>query len=117
MPYIGIQLTTKVSAALRMLRLEHGPEAFPMLLNSIAIGNVALMGIPCQPFNATGCSIKELARLDLVIPCSQTNGAEGYYPMQDVYDEGEYEAVSSPFKAGVAEFVVNEAKQLLNSLN
>jgi len=37
--------------------------------------------------------------------------------MQDVYDEGEYEAGSSPFKAGVAEFVVNEAKQLLNSLN
>ena len=117
MPYIGVQLTTKVSAALRMLRLGHGPEAFPMLLSAIAIGNVVLMGIPGQPFNATCRSIKELARWDLVIPCSQTNGAEGYYPMQDVYDEGGYEAGSSPFKADVAEFVVNEAKQLLNSLN
>ena len=116
LPYTGMQLTSKVSAALRMLRLEHGPEVFDMRLSAITLGGVALLGIPGQPFNATGRSIKELEGWDLVIPCSQTNGAEGYYPTQDAYDEGGYEAGSSPFKAGVAEFIVNEAKQLLDSL-
>ena len=41
LPYTGMQLTTKVSAALRMLRLEHGPEAFDMRLSAIALGGVA----------------------------------------------------------------------------
>jgi hypothetical protein len=116
LPYTGMQLTTKVSAALRMLRLENGPESFDMRMSAITLGNVALVGIPGQPFNATGIQIKDLPGWDLVIPCSQTNGAEGYYPTQDAYDEGGYEAGSSPFKAGVAEFIVNEAKQLLDSL-
>ena len=116
LPYIGMQLTTKVSSALRMLRLENGPETFDMRMSAITLGNVALIGIPGQPFNATGIQIKGLPGWDLVIPCSQTNGAEGYYPTQDAYDEGGYEAGSSPFKAGVAEFIVNEAKQLLDSL-
>lgn len=116
LPYTGMQLTTKVSAALRMLRLEHGPESFGMRLSGIALGNVALVGIPGQPFNATGCQIKELEGWDLIVPCSQTNGAEGYYPTQDAYDEGGYEAGSSPFKAGVAEFIVQEVKSLLDTL-
>ena len=116
LPYTGMVLTTKVSAALRMLRLEHGPEAFSMRLSAIALGPVALAGIPGQPFNATGIQIKDLPGWDLIIPCSQTNGAEGYYPTQDAYDEGGYEAGSSPFKAGVAEFIVSETKQLLDSL-
>ena len=116
LPYTGMQLTTKVAASLRMLRLEHGPDTFDMRLSGIALGNVALVGIPGQPFNATGCQIKELKGWDLIVPCSQTNGAEGYYPTQDAYDEGGYEAGSSPFKAGVAEFIVREVKTLLESL-
>ena len=29
------------------------------------------------------------------LPCCLTNGAEGYYPMKEAYDEGGYEARSS----------------------
>ena len=109
-------LTTKVSAALRMLRLEHGPESFDMRLSGIALGNVALVGIPGQPFNATGCQIKELEGWDLIVPCSQTNGAEGYYPTQDAYDEGGYEARSSSFKAGTAERIIEEGLKILSDI-
>ena len=41
---------------------------------------------------------------------------EGYFPMQDSYDEGGYEARSSNFKAGVGEYIIKEAKKLLSSL-
>jgi hypothetical protein len=40
------------------------------------------------------------------IVCCCANGYEGYYPMQEAYDEGGYEARSSSFKPGVAEKLI-----------
>ena len=53
---------------------------------------------------------------DLVLPCCLTNGCEGYFPMQDAYDEGGYEARSSHYKAGTAERLIAEGVKLLDSL-
>ena len=36
--------------------------------------------------------------------------------MQEAYDEGGYESQSSFFKAGVAEFLIEEGAKLLNDL-
>jgi hypothetical protein len=36
--------------------------------------------------------------------------------MKDSYDEGGYESRSSRFKAGVAEFIIEEGKKLLKEL-
>jgi len=36
--------------------------------------------------------------------------------MMSAYDEGGYEALSSRFKAGVAEKIIEESKNLLNEL-
>ena len=44
-PYQGMMLTTVVAEALRMLKLEHGPESFEIPLGAIAIGKVAMVGI------------------------------------------------------------------------
>ena len=52
----------------------------------------------------------------LILPCCLTNGNQGYFPMQDAYDEGGYEAKSSNFKAGVAELIIREGNMLLNTL-
>ena len=51
-----------------------------------------------------------------MLPTCCTNGYEGYFPMQDAYDEGGYEARSSNFRAGVAEQLITEGKALLDSL-
>jgi hypothetical protein len=40
----------------------------------------------------------------------------GYFPMQSAYDEGGYEARSSSFKAGVAERIIEGAKELLKEI-
>ena len=53
---------------------------------------------------------------ELILPCCCTNGYEGYFPMQEAYDEGGYEARSSRFKAGVAEQIITEGKQLLKEI-
>ena len=115
-PFEGMELTTVVAEAARMLKLEHGPESFGMTLSAVAIGNVALAGVPGEPFNGIGLGLKKAEGWDLVLPCCLTNGSEGYFPMQDSYDEGGYEARSSRFKAGTAEIIIKEGVALLNSL-
>ena len=108
-------LTTVVAEAGRMVRLENGPDFFPMIFSAIAIGNIALLGVPGEPFNGIGKGIKAVEGWDLVLPCCLTNGSEGYFPMEDAYAEGGYEARSSNFKAGVAEKIIAEAKEILQN--
>ena len=115
-PYTGMMLTTVVAEAGRMVRLENGPDTFRMPLTGVAIGNVALIGIPGEPFTGIGRGLKEAEGWDLVLPCCLTNGDAGYFPMMDAYDEGGYEARSSSFKAGVAELIIEEGKKLMNEL-
>ncbi len=116
LPYKGMLLTTFVAEALRMIRLENGPEFKPMKISAVSIGNIALIGIPGEPFTGIGIGLKEATGWDMVMPCCLTNGSEGYFPMQDSYDEGGYEARSSNFKAGVAELLIKEGKELLDSM-
>lgn len=115
-PFEGMALTTVVAEAARMVALEHGPDSFSMTLTGAAIGNIALVGIPGEPFNGIGLGLKEAANWDLVLPCCLTNGSEGYFPMADAYREGGYEAQSSRFKEGTAELIIQEGLAMLESL-
>ena len=116
LPYEGMMLTTVVAEAARMVRLENAPDTFDMVLSAVKIGPVAFIGIPGEPFSEIGKQIKATEGFEMIIPSCNTNGKEGYFPMQDSYDEGGYEARSSNFKAGVGEYIIKEAKELLNSL-
>ena len=116
LPYSGMMLTTVVADAARKVRLEHGPDAFEMPLSAIAIGPVALFGIPGEPFTGVGRALKEVEGWDLVLPTCNTNAKEGYFPMLECYEEGGYEAGSSNFKAGVAELIIEAGLELLQTL-
>ena len=116
LPYSGMMLTTVVARAARMVRLENGPESFRMPLSAIAIGPVAMFGIPGEPFTGVGRALKEAEGFQLVLPTCNTNAKEGYFPMLECYEEGGYEAGSSNFKAGVAELIIDAGLKLLESL-
>ena len=116
LPFEGMMLTTVVAEAGRMVKLKDGPDSFPMELSGLSVGPVALIGLPGEPFTGIGRALKEAEGWDVVLPCCLTNGSEGYFPMQDAYDEGGYESRSSFFKAGVAEFIIEEGKNLLQDL-
>ena len=115
-PFQAMELTTVVAEAGRMVQLEHGPESFPLLLSGLAIGKIAMIGIPGEPFTGIGRGLKLAKGWELVLPCCQTNDRVGYFPMQEAYDEGGYEARSSIFAAGVAERIIEEGTALLDSL-
>ncbi len=116
LPYTGMMLTTVVARAGRMVNLENGPEYFDMPLSGIALGNLAFVGIPGEPFTGIGRGLKETEGWDLVIPSCLVNGSFGYFPMMECYTEGGYEAGSSKFKAGVAEQIIAEGQALLAEL-
>jgi hypothetical protein len=111
-----MMLTTVVAEAGRKVRLENGPDFFEMPLSALCLNNIALIGIPGEPFMGIGKALKETVGWDLVLPSCLTNGDGGYFPMMDAYVEGGYEAGSSPFKAGVAELIIDEGKKLLNEM-
>ena len=115
-PFEAMELTTVVAEAARMVSLEHGPEFFDFELICLRIGEIALVGIPGEPFTDIGVEIKKCPGWGIILPCAVTNGCEGYFPTKSAYDEGGYEARSSPFKAGVAEIIIDESIKLLNSI-
>jgi len=115
-PYTGMQLTTVVAEALRMVHLAEGPDYFDMFLSGIGIGPVALVGFPGEPFAGISFGLQEAEGWGTVLAVCNANGKEGYFPMQDAYDEGGYEARSSAFKAGVAELMIREGTALLETL-
>lgn len=108
--------TTILSEASRMLRLEHGPATRTLTVSAIRVGPAVFVGIPGEPFNGIGLGLKENSPFEFTLPCCLVNGAEGYYPMQECYDEGGYEARSSNFKAGVAERLIETGTELMNRL-
>ena len=116
LPYEGMMLTTVVAEAERMLKLADGPEYFNMELSGLAVGPVAFVGIPGEPFTGIGRALKKAPGWTLVLPTCLTGGDDGYFPMREAYDEGGYEARSSPFRAGVAERIIDEGLSLLDEL-
>ena len=115
-PFKAMELTTVVAEAVRMCRMENGPDHYELCMSGIKLGPVALVGIPGEPFTEIGVKIKEIGGFDLIMLCALTNGYNGYFPNRGAFDEGGYEARSSNFKAGVGELMIKECKKLLTEL-
>ena len=109
-------LTTVVAEAERMLELEHGPDDFALRVSEVSVGDIALVGIPGEPFSDIGRDLKEAPGWPLVLPCCCTNGYEGYFPPMNAYENGSYETRSSIFRSGVAEAISGAGLELLETM-
>ena len=115
-PYTAMELTTVVAEALRMCRLENAPDFFELELIGLRLGDIALVGLPGEPFTDIGVAIKRLGGYDMILPIAQMNGDEGYFPSRQAFDEGGYEARSSHYVAGIDSLIVDGAKSVLAEL-
>lgn len=115
-PFTGMQLTTIVADSFRKCRMEDGPEEFMLSLVGVRIGEMALIGIPGEPFTEIGVRIKEAEGWRMIMPCALANGSSGYFPVRSAYEEGGYEACTSSFRAGVDDRIVECAEALLYEL-
>jgi len=112
-PFKGMELTTVVAEAGRMLRLENGPDVFSMPLSSVSIGDaVRFVGIPGEPFTEIGRRIKDESPAATTFVSCITNGYYGYFPTANAYQEGGYESRASIFGPTVADALVCAAKRV-----
>ena len=79
-PYTAMELTTVVAEAVRMCKLENGPDFFELPLTGLKIGPIGFCGIPGEPFTDIGRELKKTEGYRCILPMALTNGSEGYYP-------------------------------------
>lgn len=115
-PFEAMELTTVVAESARMCKLANGPEYFEMGLTGIKLGDIAMVGIPGEPFTEISMEIKKTEGWELVLVCELVNGHNGYFPVKSAYDEGGYEARSSKFRAGVGEIIIDGSKEMLKEM-
>jgi len=117
LPWKGMELTTEVARALRILELKDGPDFFSLPLGGFAVGqSVAFCGFPGEPFTDIGRDVKKQSPFKLTLVSCLVNGSDGYYPVPASFKEGGYEAASSRFGESVGPDLVAGQLRLLKVL-
>jgi len=116
LPYEKMELTTVVAEANRICVLKDGPESFSFTLTCMSLGDVALAGLPGEPFVEIGLDIEKASPFAETIVCCLTNGGDSYFPASSAYDEGGYEARTSQLRKGGDKIIVDGMKKVLTEL-
>ena len=111
-PFSGMELTTVIAEACRIVNLENGPEGYTFKLFSIRLGDLLFIGIPGELFTEVGRRAEEASDAKATLILCLTNGGDCYFPTSSAYDEGGYEARSSVLKKGVDNIVIDTLKKL-----
>ena len=88
---------TELAYASRIVRLRTAPVFHPVPLTVMQVGEVAFVGFGGEAFTAYGAAIRALAPEKFVVCAVCANGYEGYFPTEEAFDQGGYEAKSSLF--------------------
>lgn len=116
LPYEGMELTTVVAEAERILELQNGPDSFSFTISAIKIGDFVFAGIPGEPFTEIANRIYEGSPFDTTILCCLTNGGGTYFPASSAYSEGGYEARTSRLAPGGDDIIVKGMCDLLSEI-
>ena len=115
-PEGGMAMVTLVAKAKRILSLVGAPDEKELHVTGLRMGEFALVGFPGEPFTEIGRSAKEASPAKMTFAACCANGYEGYYPTRSAFEEGGYEAGTSPYRSGVGEAVLGGAKAVLAEL-
>ena len=110
--------TTRVEGAAgqRLMAKELGGRASnPSQIQVLSIGDLALVGLPGEPFTRTVQEIKTLSPRPFTAVVSYANDYQGYFPDAGSIAQGSYEALISPYGAEVADWLRDSAMGLLHN--
>lgn len=92
-------------------------DSVTIQLVAVAVGSIAIVGLPGEPFMELGQAIKHRSPFERTLVCGYFNGYEGYMPTRAAYAEGGYEPEwGTAYAAGAGEITVEEVLSLLNAL-
>jgi len=111
--------------ALKMRRTDKTndiPEYLEMELYVIRVGDVGIVGMPCEPFQGIGRQIRRESVLPLTIPCGYVNCSHSY--ITDAENTGDTEYISAyyrytkfraPLKIPAGDVLAKRAAKILNN--
>lgn len=95
---------------------RHG-KPFDIEVQVITLGDqIAFVGFPGEMFTEFGLTLKEDSPFPITIAAELANGGFGYIPNRQAYPQGQYEVVSTRFKPGSGEMMMNSALEQLDTL-
>lgn len=90
-----------------------GQTATAVEAQVILIGDIALIGVPLEPFSSTGAYIRTHSPYPVTCFGGYSNGWLGYLPTTEEYEAGGYEVETTVFAAGAAERLADEVVRIL----
>ena len=103
-----------VAEAYKLKRLEAQQlKHVSMVASAIAVGNLAFIGFPGEPFCEIGKALREASPYPMTFICCQTNGHNSYFPTAQSYDEDGYEPRNNQFVKGTGEEFAAKCLELL----
>lgn len=108
--------TMSVPEARRIVRMQNEPEFYSFTAFALRIGNFVFAGLPGEPFTEIARRIYEKTPFENMILSCQTNASCGYIGTSRAYDEGGYETLTSSYKRGVDDVMVEGMLSLLEKL-
>jgi len=94
-------------------KTSYGSNSWTGELNTLGIGELAIVTFPVEVFAESGIEIKEQSPYAMTLLMGYTNGIHGYIPTREAYENGGYEADSRGWADTAERFV----STYLNSLN
>ena len=101
---------TELAYASRIVRLRTAPVFHPVPLTVMGVGGVAFVGFGGEAFTAYGAAMRALAPEKFVVCAVCANGYEGYFPTEEAFAQGGYEAKSSLFTPTLEREIIDAAK-------
>jgi hypothetical protein len=85
-------------------------------LTIVTIGNLAIVGIPGEPFVELGLALKRSPHFAHTFVAGYCNDLVGYIPTRMAYEEGGYEVDTARIAAGSGEAIVDAALSTLEEM-
>lgn len=101
---------TELAYANRIVRLRTAPVFHPVPLTVMGVGGVAFVGFGGEAFTSYGYAMRALAPDKFVVCAVCANGYEGYFPTEEAFAQGGYEAKSSLFTPTLEREIIDAAK-------
>ncbi len=108
--------STQANSRADMTRLYAGKTTVDWELQCIRIGPLAFLSCQGEPFLEISQRIVADSPFPHTLFSGYSNGAFGYLPTRQAFDEGGYEIEASPFAPAAAEVLVAESLRLLHEM-
>lgn len=102
--------------ALQRSRNYHGRTTYDLEIHVIQFADVALVGVPIEPFSQIGKDIRQGSPYPYTLFSGYSNGANGYLPTREAAEIGGYEVDQMAVAHDSAERLTERVLQILHDL-